>query len=46
MSTKFVQMMTVSSSFDLFTPSKFRPHAFVWENVEKSFSQHVLKTNG
>ena len=34
-------------TFDLFTPrSNLHPHAFVSENVEKSFSQNVFKTNG
>ena len=25
--------------------SNLRPHRFVWENVDKSFSHNVLKTN-
>ena len=34
-------------TFDLFMArSNLRSHAFVWENVEKSFSENVLKTNG
>ena len=34
-------------TFDLFmVRSNLNPHAFVWGNVEKSFSQKVLKTNG
>ena len=45
-STKFIQMMT-RLTFDIFTArSNLRPHAFVWGNVEKSFSQNVWKTYG
>ena len=34
-------------TFDFFTTrSNLRPHTFYGENVEKSFSQYILKTNG
>ena len=30
--------------FDLFTArSNLRPYTFIWKNVEKSFSQNVLR---
>ena len=43
-STKFVQMMFLGWPFVRF--SNLRPHTYVWEIVEKSFSQNLLKTNG
>ena len=46
-STQFVQMMTVSGLLTFLRQGQIcAPMHLYWENVEKSFSQNVLKTNG
>ena len=41
--SKFVQMMTLGSYFDLFRArSNLYPNAFVWRKIESSVSQNVF----